>query len=516
MILNFTVPENLYGKIEAYDTVKPKTQKTSNKGPVFPRAGIPENLVPENILPKQQLLNIIQTLNRSNDPHYRFVVQQHHIDDQKKILICKLSSKYWFAIWFDMNDSETVFHYSLCLRNLSSYKTYRDNNFFRDHKVSEEDFTSQKHNKKEYLYLFRSVTPEDLKNRKYELFPNFPYYNVHGDFLLPFKTKLAKYIRVWNNEQDPFRAYNTSLATIMGYYDSSLSSTDLFNWIPDTSHFIIITYSIKEIISILETPFFKKAIQTYIQSFIDEYNSMERYRAINSGPLLAKIRAINLAYFLYGEELSLDLYQQIWNAEMSNTSYAFNASNSHEFVSSWMRNNVPAKSFVNMFVRSSGEISDAISMLSDILRRNGEITYEGRWRPREFHDHIMSEQWKLRNKNEKLNQDLFPQPLKVENMTYIQPFDVHQLSKWGREVRNCVGNSTYINGIKNKTHFIILGLKNNEPYLTVQARLENQNFKVVQIVKVCNASLNTQETQEFNKTFSKALEIRTKEIAKQA
>ena len=76
MILNFTVPENLYGKIEAYDTVKPKTQKTSKKGPTFPRAGIPENLVPENTLPKQQLLNIIGTLNQENDSYYREETQE--------------------------------------------------------------------------------------------------------------------------------------------------------------------------------------------------------------------------------------------------------------------------------------------------------------------------------------------------------------------------------------------------------------------------------------------------------
>ena len=195
--------------------------------------------------------------------------------------------------------------------------------------------------------------------------------------------------------------------------------------------------------------------------------------------------------------------------------YAFDVFYHSEFVTSWMRNNVPAKSFVNMFVRSPSEINDSINMLSDILKWNGVITYEGRWRPKEFHDHIMSEQWKLQYKNEKLNQDLFPQPLKVENMTYIQPIDIHQLAKWGQSVRNCVGNSTYINGIKNRTHFIILGLKNNEPYLTVQAKLENQNFRVIQIEKVCNPVLNTQETQEFNKTFSKALEIRTKEIANQ-
>lgn len=511
MILNFTVPETLYGKIEAYDSVKPKVQSTKSpkKSSTFPKAGIPENLVPENVLPKQQLLNVIGTINSCVDSFYGHVESQHISHNHTEILVCKLGNKYWFAIWFDRNNDETIFHYSLCMRNLFSYKTYRNKFFFEEHNISEEDFEVQKHNKKEYLYLFRSVTPEDIKTRKYKLFPNFPVSSAVRIFTNTFKIRITKYINVWDNALDPFKAYNTSLAMIFHNY----SEVNNFNWIPDLNFFIKSARVRNEIVPILETPFFKREIQNYIQSTIDEYNSLKDLKYISINQITIRLRAINFVNYLYGDEISLDLYQQIWNSDLGSSVYSFDSSYISEFVCSWMQNNVPVKSFVNMLIRSHSEITDSIGMLSDILRKNGVITYEGRWRPKDFHDHIMSEHWKFNNKNEKLDQDLFPQPLKVENMTYIQPIDTHQLSKWGRAVKNCVGNSTYINGVKKKTHFIVLGLKNNEPYLTVQATLQNQNFKVVQIKKICNANLNNSEMEEFNTTFSKALEIRTKEIA---
>lgn len=514
MILNFAVPETLYGKIEAYDSVKPKVQSTKSpkKSSTFPKAGIPENLVPENVLPRQQLLNVIGILNNCTDSFYGHVVAQYISHNHNGILVCKLGNKYWFAIWFDSENNETIFHYSLCLRNLYSYKTYRNKFFFEEHNISEEDFEVQKHNKKEYLYLFRSVTPEDIKTRKYKLFPYFPTSSTNSGifiFINSFKVRISKYIKVWDNSLDPFRAYNISLARALNNH----SEINNFNWIPDLNFFIKLARVRNEIIPILETPFFKREIQNYIQSLIDEYNSLESLKYISINQMIIRLKAINFTHYLYGDGISLDLYQQIWNSDLGNSVYCFDAHYISEFVSSWLQNNVPVRSFVNMFVRSPSEISDSISMLSDILRKNGVITYEGRWRPKDFHDHIMGENWKLNNKNEKLDQDLFPHPLKVENMTYIQPIDTHQLSKWGRAVKNCVGNSSYINGVRKKTHFIILGLKNNEPYLTVQATLQNQNFKVVQIKKICNASLNHSEMTEFNRTFSKALEIRTKEIA---
>lgn len=511
MILNFTVPETLYGKIEAYDSVKPKVQhnKSPRKSSTFPRAGIPENLVPENVLPRQHLLNVIGTLNNCTDSFWRYVISQHISYNHNEIVVCKLGNKYWFAIWFDSENTETIFHYSLCLRNLDSYKTYRSKFFFKDHNISEEDFEVQKHNRKEYLYLFRSVSSEDIKTRKYELFPYFPFHYSINNFINVFKIRISKYITVWDNSTDPFNAYNTSLARIM----NNNSEINNFNWIPDLNFFIKSSWVRNEIVPILETTFFKREIQNYIQSLIDEYNSLKDLKYISINQMIKKLRAINFANYLYGDQISLDLYQQIWNSDFGIPIYSLDVGYISEFVCSWMQNNVPVKSFVNMFIRSHSEIADSIGMLSDILRKNGVITYEGRWRPKDFHDHIMSEHWKFNNKNEKLDQDLFPQPLKVENMTYIQPIDTHQLSKWGRAVKNCVGNSTYINGIKKKTHFIVLGLKNNEPYLTVQATLQNQNFKVVQIKKICNANLNNSEMEEFNRTFSKALEIRTREIA---
>jgi hypothetical protein len=128
----------------------------------------------------------------------------------------------------------------------------------------------------------------------------------------------------------------------------------------------------------------------------------------------------------------------------------------------------------------------------------------------------MAEQWKQCNKNQDLPQDLFPAPVKVEGMTFIQPINTHQLAQWGRAARNCVGSSSYYNGIIKKNHFIILALNKNEPYLTIQARLEGEHLKVVQIKKTCNASLNSSEEVEYQKLFQNALMIRSAQLVEQS
>jgi hypothetical protein len=97
-------------------------------------------------------------------------------------------------------------------------------------------------------------------------------------------------------------------------------------------------------------------------------------------------------------------------------------------------------------------------------------------------------------------------------MTFIQPINTHQLAQWGRAARNCVGSSSYYNGIIKKTHFIILALDKNEPYLTIQARLEGELLKVVQIKKTCNASLSSLEEMQYQKAFQAALLARSAEL----
>lgn len=516
MILNFTVPKELYSQIDDYDVQKPKVVVASSstkprKVNNFPKAGIPEQLIPVDILPKQNLIDAIQTLNTQENDNWYYAHRSIYVETNiNKILITKKANKYWFAIWFNPKNDSPVFSYSICLRNLKSYKDLRRGSLWVEHDIKEEDFVNVKHNKKDYLYFHKSVTKEDLINQ------NFNQSHIIVDerkeeFFNPFKSKISNHILVWD-KYSIFEAYKTSMATLVGCHDKSND----FSWSPDYKY-IISKLNVRKVFEEkLDTPFFRKKLNSICQKFIDQYKSKDFDRW--SCKFEYKfIEILNFVDGLYASEISVDYLQQMWidlefdiNIDTYRYARFFHLTDD---LKNWFKNNVPIKSFINMYCKDYRLMSDTIGMIIDILRKNQEIKYTGRWRAQDFHDWAMGEQWKLCNKNEKLPQDLFPAPIKVDKMTFIQPINTHQLSSWGRAARNCVGSSTYSNGILKKNHFIILGLKENEPYLTIQARLENENLKVVQIKKTCNANLTHLEEQEYSLAFKKALMIRSQEVA---
>jgi hypothetical protein len=111
---------------------------------------------------------------------------------------------------------------------------------------------------------------------------------------------------------------------------------------------------------------------------------------------------------------------------------------------------------IGMYVYSFRDLEDTLSMLAKVLEDKGELAPPKRWRITEFHDYVQAEAWKISNTNEKLPQDLFPAPIKVQHndqqWTFIQPIDTHQLAAWGQAVRNCVGNATnYAEGCTQET-----------------------------------------------------------------
>ena len=516
MILNFTVPKELYSQIDDYDVQKPKVVAASStakprKVNNFHKAGIPEQLIPVDILPKQRLIDVIQTLNTQENDNWYYAHRSIYVGhNDNKILITKKANRYWFAVWFNTKTDSPVFSYSICLRNLKSHKDLRRGGFWVEHSIKEEDFVNVKHNKKDYLYFYKSVTKEDLINRDFNQ-SHIVLDDREEEFFNPFKSKISDHILVWD-KYSVFEAYKTSMASLVGCYHKSND----FSWSPDYKYIISKLNVSKVFKDKLETPFFRKKLNTICQKFIDQYQSKDfdrwsckfEYRFIE---------ILNFVDDLYASEISVDYLQQMWidfefdtNADSYRYYRIFYLTDD---LKNWFKENVPIKSFINMYCKDYQLMSDTIGMIIDILKKNQEIKYTGRWRAQDFHDWVMEEQWKLCNKNEKLPQDLFPAPIRVDKMTFIQPINTHQLAKWGREVRNCVGSSTYINGINKKTHFIILGLKNNEPYLTIQARLENENLKVIQIKKTCNANLTHLEEQECSLAFKKALMIRAQEVA---
>jgi hypothetical protein len=226
----------------------------------------------------------------------------------------------------------------------------------------------------------------------------------------------------------------------------------------------------------------------------------------------------------------------------------------------WLETNLPCESFFNMLSKFHAsqlaeceeqtyryefrtneqtnrvdffwrDWDDTISMLRQVIAYNNALPEDGkqldpmpkRWRLIEWHDQLMAETWKIVNKNENLPQKLFPKPIKVngsyqgfttdDTYTFFQPLDTHMLAHWGREVRNCVGNTSYATGIKKFEHIIVLTMINNKPRYTVQLRVDNGVMHVSQIADIGNRRLSDVERDDIQSAFQEALKLREKQLS---
>ena len=192
----------------------------------------------------------------------------------------------------------------------------------------------------------------------------------------------------------------------------------------------------------------------------------------------------------------------------------------------WSDSNLP----VCMF----SEFNDTVEMMASLhSRQTHDLEYSkkdatlldldtpSRWRLAEFHDHVSAKVWLTNNENEAMPQDLFPAPVKVEHLggtwTFFQPRDIHQLGQWGQAVRNCVGNaSNYREGVKKKTHFIVLAMVDQRPRFTIQLKVRDGNAVVEQIADIGNRRLDDNERAEYELTFAKALILQDQLLTAQA
>jgi hypothetical protein len=159
------------------------------------------------------------------------------------------------------------------------------------------------------------------------------------------------------------------------------------------------------------------------------------------------------------------------------------------------------------------EWNDTLSMLIRVLNAGNTIDPPKRWRLVEFHDYVQAESWKIQNPNEKLPQDLFPEPIKLQHnnksWTFLQPHDTHQLALWGQAVRNCVGSASgYAEGVRKKQHFIVLCMLDGKPQFTIQLKVSNGMMSVDQIKGLCNSGLTLEQKDEYTEVFRLALQAR--------
>ena len=224
-----------------------------------------------------------------------------------------------------------------------------------------------------------------------------------------------------------------------------------------------------------------------------------------------------------------------YNAENSHSSYDFQ-SEMHSHMA-YFREWTDTMSLLDDIIGSQaleGTEHEKTTTLGGQAVMDVEISKPRRWRLTEFHDHLMGIQWKTRNADFNLPQDLFAKPVKVtwqqayadsdlersllqhgksmwseqENsvISFFQPITSHQLADWGRAVRNCVGNSSYAGAINRKRYFIVLAMVNHKPRYTIQLKLSDGVLVVDQIADIGNRRLSDEEKDFVQKSIAYALQ----------
>jgi hypothetical protein len=302
----------------------------------------------------------------------------------------------------------------------------------------------------------------------------------------------------------------------------------------------------------LSTPFFRRETQKVADATNALYHKKDSSTDEVRTPYELWKQQVYLASLLvsvYGSDTPVDYIQKMYQIGANLMARSLNPS-----TIKWLKQNTPIASFVQWFERAlkdqqkewqeqpserverfrrtsrTGllsfnftEFNDTMNMMITLFnRQTDDLDYNqkqatildlkapSRWRLAEFHDHVSAKVWLTANTNEDMPQDLFPAPIKVEHLgstwTFFQPRDIHQLGQWGQAVRNCVGNATnYREGVKKKTHFIVLAMIDQRPRFTMQLKVRNGVLEVDQIADIGNRRLDDNERSSYELTFAKAL-----------
>ena len=331
--------------------------------------------------------------------------------------------------------------------------------------------------------------------------------------------------------------------------DAVFTADDIYNLIrvnkrSDDEHLFNHVTEANQIFHIITKPFFRKWIQSRLDEMMQLYKdpgtkTRKEFQAKWNiiWKLFEQIHHINSIW----PDCPIDYYQTNIDSILAIKLNSYPSPALH--TKRWLTKHMPVASFFNelnkahaawqqlqleepsrirfyfdhdydMHMYSWSEWNDTISMLNN-LACNGPIQLDPprRWRMTDFHDHVQSAAWKIKNPNVDLPQDLFPEPIKVDGFSFFQPHDTHQLAQWGQAVRNCVGNAShYAEGVRKKQHFIVLAMYEGKPRFTIQLTLNHGVFDVKQIVGMSNSRLSDIEKEQCAAAFGEALTQRNKQL----
>jgi hypothetical protein len=575
--MQFRLPENLQVELLAYDPAlkklaqnnAPKSTKTKSKFPF----GQPNHLIPNDVVRQSLLDDAIANINGNPAAHRyqtfsRFTTTVENGAKSEVYAIIYHYEQCWYAAWLPPKGKEDEYIYGYSF----AFKDTVTANKMLAHRVKQlkEQCITIFQGRSAFLSYTKLITKEDLTSTSKDCNWNMPGVCSYTDkgsniraAIKTFEDQLKQTVPTWEDSRDIFERLiceNNFLDMVFQYGDINREIVDKLprNWTPsyETIQKLIVNHAdttdycgsklkmYNKILHILSTPFFRKWIQSKCDTLIatakDPDNKLKRNIVSHWNvicELFGKIYMINAIW----PECPVDYYQNHIDQLIG---LSWNESR-NPLTNEWLQTHMPVASFFGILSKFYAERkaederrgtngsgwshslntyhyrfhdwSDTINMISTLIEKKAVVPVPKRWRISEFHDTVQAEAWKLRNPNEKLPQDLFPNPIKITldsiNWTFIQPMDTHQLAQWGQAVRNCVGSANnYAEGVRKKKHFIVLCMVDGKPQFTVQLDVDMGMMNVKQIAGISNARLHDQDREQYTKAFSEALKQRSTEL----
>ena len=575
--MQFQLPTNLQSELIAYDPqlkalARSQKQSTTKKSK-YP-LGNPVDLIPNDIITAARLQDAIDAINKEQAPGRYREFTKVTAEGTITHAILYHYEQVWYAAWLPPKGKETdyIYGYTYAYKDTDTTRKVLPINLRR----ATDNCVSKPSGRCTFVTYTQQVTKQDVIDGRDARNWNIPGVAAYAkksrrlhEPIKRFEAQLQMSIPQWEDSRNIFerikttciadlltRSHNTDYWINRNKAEWLPSIDNVFNFIKDNddnegTSFNVIEHGCgyKNILHILDTPFFRKWIQNKCNESIELFNNPDNdTKAAIIQPwnvIFHLCKQIRTIHNIWGDKCPLDYYQTNLDALLGVT---VDSGYRTKVSWPWLVNQMPVASFftwinkfyetketerladsynhlryymsspTGLYVYPFRELEDTLSMVTTVLEDKGELAPPKRWRITEFHDYVQAEAWKVSNVNEGLPQDLFPTPIKVQyndqQWTFIQPIDTHQLAAWGQAVRNCVGNATnYAEGVRKKQHFIVLCMIDNKPQFTVQLKVSMGMMTVDQIAGLSNARLTEEQRESYMKVFGQALQQREEVLA---
>lgn len=254
--------------------------------------------------------------------------------------------------------------------------------------------------------------------------------------------------------------------------------------------------------------------------------------------ILHKLSYIYLFLTIFPDEYdrSIHLYNQLaeykfsshWSTWAVFSKLEYRRSEFKENFMEWFRSKVTPQMFSNWILEEvdikqqrdyDTTIRDTMDMLIRVYERvtsspasDPEYLKEPkRWRLLDVHDHYVGIILQMDNQLKTLPIDLIPSPVTFETEVGIirmfQPSTNHEVIRWGKAVRNCVGSAGYDERVLKRNAFLVFAERNGKPWLTSLLTLNMGMLHVGQTVSPFNAHLEKEERTIYERCLQQALGV---------